>query len=633
MPDIENPSTFSEWYWRNNVDAQLARSQRYEKTLAPIAAGIIDTFIDIEGMPADISQFLNILKNPPEPDLDSVLIRFLGAAGTKITDFVFNGKMREAEYGINSRLKNLHITADMASVLYSRKKIQEDLWTKRQLDAGYSIDEMRWAYEAVKPYPNIAEIIQYARYHDTPDNPKGKVWELFDVPEKDYPIWEFLSRQKLATEQVLTLFKQDFWTQEAAYDELAKLGWQLDDRRALTNLAYSLPNAMLMTQGGLIRGLSDTEIIRNISKADIHPSYAEIYLDGILTKPASTDVIEYELRRDPTLSNLSTELKRIGIHPAYHNLYRELAYPIPPVADIITMAVREAFTPEIAQRFGQYEGLPQEYVEWLQRKGISKEWAERYWAAHWSLPSPQQGFEMLHRGIINRDELHLLLRALDIMPFWRERLIQMSYRPLTRVDVRRMYQLGTLNEASVTQSYRELGYNDTNAIRMTDFTIRQTRQSLSRFSSNDVVQAFIKRFIDSGQAGNLLRQIGIKETEIPYILQTAGYRREWSFKQERIDAIENLYKKGKITETQARTDLFNLGLPADHIQTLFQQWVSKAEADKEATWTTAQTLKFLQQGLITPDRATQELTLLGYNAERINIYLRSSSTQTEQPSP
>jgi hypothetical protein len=125
-----------------------------------------------------------------------------------------------------------------------------------------------------------------------------------------------------------------------------------------------------------------------------------------------------------------------------------------------------------------------------------------------------------------------------------------------------------------------------------------------------------------------LRQIGIKETEIPYILQTAGYRREWSFKQERIDAIENLYKKGKLSETQTRTDLFNLGLPADHIQILLQQWVLKAEAEKEATWTTAQTLGFLKTGLITPDRAAQELNMLGYNTERISIYLKSVPAKT-----
>ncbi|GAI47954.1 unnamed protein product, partial [marine sediment metagenome] len=89
-----------------------------------------------------------------------------------------------------------------------------------------------------------------------------------------------------------------------------------------------------------------------------NPAYAQKYLDAILTKPSSQDIIAYQLRREPALAGLAAELRKIGIHPNYHSLYRELAYVIPPVADIITMAVREAFTPEIAERFGQYEDYP-----------------------------------------------------------------------------------------------------------------------------------------------------------------------------------------------------------------------------------------------------------------------------------
>ncbi|GAI29857.1 unnamed protein product [marine sediment metagenome] len=107
-------------------------------------------------------------------------------------------------------------------------------------------------------------------------------------------------------------------------------------------------------------------------------------------------------------------MRRIGIHDEYFSLYKELAKQIPPVADIITMAVREAFTPAIAEKFGQYEDFPEPLKEWAGKKGLSSEWAERYWAAHWSLPSPLQGFEMLHRGIINQDELNMFLVVTDV---------------------------------------------------------------------------------------------------------------------------------------------------------------------------------------------------------------------------
>ncbi|GAI22279.1 unnamed protein product, partial [marine sediment metagenome] len=150
--------------------------------------------------------------------------------------------------------------------------------------------------------------------------------------------------------------------------------------------------------------------------------------DAVLTKPSSTDIVAYSLRKDPSLTGLPASLTKIGIHPDYTDVYRTLANPIPPVADIITMAVREAFSPAIAERFGQYEDFPPDFERYASMKGLTPEWSKRYWAAHWSLPSPQQGFEMLHRGIINEDELRMLMRALDIMPFWRDKLMQMSYR-------------------------------------------------------------------------------------------------------------------------------------------------------------------------------------------------------------
>jgi hypothetical protein len=221
------------------------------------------------------------------------------------------------------------------------------------------------------------------------------------------------------------------------------------------------------------------------------------------------------------------------------------------------MAVREAFTPAIAARFGQYEDLPPDFVEWVGKKGLSKEWASRYWAAHWSLPSPQQGFEMLHRGVIGIDDVNMLMRALDIMPFWRDKLIQIAYRPLSRVDVRRMFALGVLNVSGVRRAYTDIGYNDYNADLMTQFTIKYTE--------------------------------GIKERA-----EAATIKAEARVEEAKEKAIQK--------EEEAKR---------------------KALIPKIAEWTTTQTLKFLTMKLIKEERAREEFTLLGYNEERINVYIAS----------
>ncbi|GAJ17030.1 unnamed protein product, partial [marine sediment metagenome] len=154
------------------------------------------------------------------------------------------------------------------------------------------------------------------------------------------------------------------------YSEIARMGWSGENEAAIRELAYILPNPMLLVQGGLMQDIGDDTIIESISKGDIHPDYAQTYLDAVLTKPSSQDIIAYELRQDPSLSVLDTKLRKIGIHPEYNALYKELAYQIPPVADIITMAVREAFTPEIAAKFGQYEDYPPDLETWAMKKGL-----------------------------------------------------------------------------------------------------------------------------------------------------------------------------------------------------------------------------------------------------------------------
>ncbi|GAH53118.1 unnamed protein product, partial [marine sediment metagenome] len=70
--------------------------------------------------------------------------------------------------------------------------------------------------------------------------------------------------------------------------------------------------------------------------------------------------------------------------------------------------------------------------------------------------------------------------------------------------------------------------------------------------------------------------------------------------------------------------LSRLNLPAEQINVLMQQWHYEKVEELDATWTTAQTLKFFKRGLISIQRVEQELTLNGYNSERTNILIRDA---------
>lgn len=471
---IEEPISYADWYWKWSVEAQRLRSEQAEESYAPLIQQLLDDTGLSEFMPDAVRPLFGNLTNPSDPDFDTIARPFLSLYTRAIGLIAGEEIARPTAYALKAATPTLKIDANMAALLTQRRKMSESVFNVYSGFEGYDDVESNEFYKSRLPFPSIPDIITASRYLGDAANPKPYAQSLFDIPDDDFMIWDWLTYQKFTTEQVLTLHRTKFWDEFNVNTELARLGWRGDDSIALKKLAYEIPNSMLLVQGSLVRDMTEDTIIDLISRGGIHPDYAHDYLDAILTKPASEDIIAYELRRDPSLSNLSRELKKVGVHENYHGLYKELAYQIPPVADIITMAVREAFTPEIAARFGQYQDLPSEFVEAVGKKGLSKDWAERYWAAHWSLPSPQQGFEMLHRGIIGRDDLYMLMRALDIMPYWRDKLIEMAYRPLTRVDVRRMFALGVIDVSGVRKAYLDLGYNDYNANLMTNFTIKYT---------------------------------------------------------------------------------------------------------------------------------------------------------------
>lgn len=560
---IQDPISYGEWYWNKSVDAIRLRAEQAEKTYAPIVQQLLDDSGLSEFMPDMLRPLFGNLTSPTDPDFDTIARPFLSLYTRALGMVAGEEIARPTAYALRAATPTLKIDADIAALLTQRKKMSEDVYNVYASFTGYDDTEASEFYKSRIPYPSIPDIITASRYLGDAANPKPYAQSLFDIPDDDWMVWDWLTYQKFTTEQVLTLYRTKFWDDFNVDTELARLGWRGNDSIALKKLAYEIPNSMLLVQGSLVRGMTEDTIIDLISRGGIHPDYAHDYLDAIMTKPASEDIIAYELRRDPSLSNLGSELRKVGVHDNYHGLYRELAYQIPPVADIITMAVREAFTPDIAARFGQYQDLPSEFVEWAGKKGLSKEWAERYWAAHWSLPSAQQGFEMLHRGVIGKDDLYMLMRALDIMPYWRDKLIQIAYRRLTRVDVRRMFALGVIDVSGVRKAYTDLGYNEYDANLMTNFTIKYTEN--------------------------------IKERA-----EAARVKAE--------EQTEATAQKAEERAEAARV---------------------KALMPKISEWTTAQTLTFLKKKLISEERARKEFVDLGYNEERINVYIASVSAAPE----
>lgn len=623
--NVKDPITYGEHYGGMMLASAEAFAEIEEQAIKPFIPHIFADPDIRESMPFDILPKLEGLFEFESAGLGAIGGRFVSEVADQAVSMVMTPALRKTQYAANRLFANLMITPDTAIELFRRGKIDEARYEYSIRAAGYNAGEQRYLEDAAVPYPSISELIRWARYQAGPENAMEFLGTRYKLPPDAYSIWGWTTEPLLTTDQIINLWQRDMIDNVGMDESLRKIGWKGPNISLIQELAYDVPNAMLLYQGNLFAEADPDKIQKDFRRAKIRPEDMKQYSDAVLTKPASMDLVQFHLRQENELVDLHTDLSKIGIHPAYHNVYETLAYPIPPVADIISMAVREAFSPTTAARFGQYEDLPREFVKYAKMKGLSEEWSERYWAAHWNLPSAQQGFAMLHRGIIEEGDLTLLLKALDVMPFWRDRLVQLAFKPLTRVDVRRMYSLGVLNEGGVLEAYEQLGYSPERAGQMTEYTIQQVLMSMAKFSSRDVIAAYADRKINRSEASSLLVSLGVQSGDIGYILQTADYKKEWAATDNRIRAIRNLYRKGEYTADAARGQLLGLALPSDEVDNLMDIWYFEKKGDGVKTFSKAETLKWLKAGMIDEDRARKELQLMDYDKERIDLYIQSTT--------
>lgn len=624
----KNPITYFDYFFNAQNDAHNALQEQTEQELAPYLANIIQE-IRLEGdLPPSIQNLFTAMANPPHPSFGNAMAGFLTGTSTNVANGFLGAALQSYQYKMAELFSSLRIDAPTASLLWQRKKITKELFDSRMTSQGFKPAEGLIYYEATQPYPNITDIIKWARYQGSPDNPKGSVYSRMEIDDDDFDLWLFLTTPQLEPAQLQALLARDKNSVNLIENKLSQLGYTRESISVLKELSYSIPDPSTMIQSGMLNDLSRQEILDTIIKSGVHPDYANKYINAVTQKPSIQDVVEWLLRSDYTLSLLPQELRRIGVNENYFELYKTLAHVVPPIQDIITMAVREAFSPAVASRFGQYEDFPEAFATYAAQKGLSKEWAERYWAAHWSLPSPQQGFEMLHRGIIGKEDLNLLLKALDIMPFWRDKLTQMAYNTYTRIDVRRMYALGVMDKAAVKKAYIEMGYEDTKAETLMQYTVEQQLASIGGLNSKSAVTAYAKSLITSAELTAILQGLGLKYDEVQRVIKDANYKREWEIKDLKISAIQNQYKKKAIEKNAAISQLLSLAIPAEQVNLMLDKWEYSEKEEKVTLWTTAQTLSLYKKGMITINRAESELIQIGFNTERRNALLAMSTPTT-----
>lgn len=286
----------------------------------------------------------------------------------------------------------------------------------------------------------------------------------------------------------------------------------------------------------------------------------------------SLTIIELWRRNFITEDQMFKRLEKIGYEPEDQDLIKAKSEIIPGVGDLIRFMVRDVFSPEVTARFGQFEDFPPQFEEFGKQIGLNTFWAQNYWAAHWELPGIRLAFEMLHRGIIETEDLDLLLKAKDIMPFWREPIKAVAFKPFTRVDVRRMHKLKLLTDDELIRAYKDLGYDEEKADKLAQFTIELNFPKPFIEFSNPVetpqrqIEGFLRRgVINSEDANELLVLLGYEIEDAKIIVRSIDLFDELIRREEKTSDIIDLATVGTITIEQAEDTLYKLNFETEEV--------------------------------------------------------------------
>ncbi|GAI14948.1 unnamed protein product, partial [marine sediment metagenome] len=186
-------------------------------------------------------------------------------------------------------------------------------------------------------------------------------------------------------------------------------------------------------------------------------------------------------RRDPeTYEQYFDDLRDQGWSDERLEALRELAKILPPLPDMVRFADFSAFDPEVIAEWRQFYDAPDWIREPMALIGITNEeprdWANKYWFSHWIQPGRYELGEIYRRGLlgeplVGQEEIgkpkeegdaefmvKLAFRTMGYSSFWQENLLQLVREVPTRVDVRRWWDMRTIDETELRSIYQRRGY-------------------------------------------------------------------------------------------------------------------------------------------------------------------------------
>jgi len=408
-----------------------------------------------------------------------------------------------------------------------------------------------------------------------------------------------------------------------------------------------------LTPDILAYGKHSGKIDNNIFVTDLlSQGYAEekhsVIYDYYKPKLSPTALLEAEKRIEKLDYDVTQALKDAGFNDKEIKILRELSWAYPSPTDFIRFAVRDVFVEDKEVKEALEAEFPEPIVPYAEKAGMSKDVLMWYWKAHWELPSPTQVYEMLHR--LNPDVLKVrgeaykemglkeenlktdletvkfYLKQADYDKRWRERLLAISYSPLTRVDLRRIYELGLIDDNELLARLMEVGYTKKDAQLLLEFYKTFRQEEARTFAKTEIKYLLYYGIINETEAKVMLERLGYTEEDAKTMIELWKVKLAEKDMRETQKFVRDAYALGEITRAEAEAMLKEAGLSEEVIGVVLDK-EDKRRLKSQKLPSPSTVVKWLKLGIITKDVAYRLLKRINVAEDVIEFYIKEAEVE------
>ncbi len=394
--------------------------------------------------------------------------------------------------------------------------------------------------------------------------------------------------------------------------------------------------------------LDEVTINTNYASLGYNDNYKTVLFDFYKPKLSVTELLEAEKRIENLEVDVNAELKAHGFNDKEIKILRDLSWAYPSPTDFIRFAVRDVFTKDAKTQEALSAEFPDDIVPYAEKAGMSKDVLMWYWKAHWELPSPTQVYEMLHR--LNPDVLKVrgeaykemgleldklettkktvefYLKQADYDKRWRQRLLAISYNPLTRVDLRRIYELGLIDDTELLARLMEVGYTKKDAELMVEFYKTFRQEEARTFAKTEIKYLLYYGIINETEAKVMLERLGYTEEDAKTMIELWKVKLAEKDMRETQKFVRDAYVLGNITRAEAERLLKEAGLSDEVIAVVLDK--EDKQRLKSVRLPSASTIvKWLKLGVITKEKAREILHSINVKEEYIDYYIKEAEVE------